>query len=1402
MSKYEYKNIENELHTYIENIEKDYKKLENILQNQLLIKDKSIYINYKLKIFQSVFHSLESNKKKLLSNITKINKVKNNNQNFKLFNKYPNIIDKKFNTKIANTDIIKQYTGINNFIDISKKLYATYTLENNNINNINPINENKYSIWKLSAMQKILRNFISPETPYYGAIIIHGTGVGKTCTAITIAENFKDYVEENNTQIQIIRPDEFQRQIFEISKLQQGEPDMQCTGTDYIDSLSSQTSFMENVKNCQNSKNKIEKEKACIKVEKSINNKIKEYYNFKSRALWAKSILKLITMKTKGLTGLTKQRKIIEIIRQEFNNSIIIIDEVHNIRNLEIEKDEKDGKDKDINEIENLNLIQILELVLLIAQNIRIVLLSATPMYDRASDIIPLFNLLLLNDYRPRITEKELFIDDYGSLIPEIGAKRINQISRGYISYVRGNDPINFPLRLTADNVLPKTDLFDVNKYPKYDITGKKIINDNNKIKYFKLVNCILSNEHSHAIINKDKLKQTTKLLKSTSKSNLLLNNKELELLENTGDDYKYSVAYSTELQLGNFMYKTPKETEGNFTESYGINGFNSCFSKNKSGSYVANDEEYLSRFKGDELNKYSPKIFKILSSIENAKGPVAIYSNFINGGLIPVVIALEMAGYTRYNNVNEFIKTKNKPDKSKGTYVLFTGDKMMSKGGDKYVNLRSNMIKEMDVKIFLFSSAGSEGLSLYGYREIHILEPWHNINLMEQSIGRIIRNKSHHHLMAKKRNATIYMYTSTFDKEFSNRESIDLRIYSICEQKAIAIGKIETLFKSNAFDCVITRELNIRNNLYFGKKIDVENSHGKTITITLEDSEYSRDTSYGKNGEYICNNDISKIKVIKSEIEKDINKVSKHEFMNNIFDLKLETDNKLKSQYFIEIRELKQLIIKILQHQGNLGYNDILRILKNNLDLSLDIKKKLLFKFIEFVFDELNMADKNNVIINSKGELCKIFVMESKKLKNLKSINSSNKILRLLPLNKYDPNLDLLYQKPLINKNSLVNELDKNYDKSKLQIKKNIFKNIDYSRLDIDKDKNYEDLNNVDLIQLIELKKNKLQVFQKTEELDLVNLLMEINDKLDFLYGIKKDNLHIQKFNLITNFNIHNKSQIGKEDLLCSIVERLLPNEKTFLLMYLIIKIITVSYHNCSELEKSILYCYNFNIISIDELNFLQKINIKKTSDISDNEEKHIRLQNLTSKNIKGFIIVNHKEIKYYELLDLTIDINKINDTKLTSFTYLKTFFKNNKVNIEKVLKSKYKQLSIRTISRLYGYLIYEKQYQQPKFKITDYISRGFKKSVKGIFCSNKHINEIEKLINILVPKKYIKHIDLIKNEKKNKKLYCGDLEIFFRIRNSVYKNSFDSRLDANNIYFLSPEEYYIWQKYNNTFI
>jgi len=58
--------------------------------------------------------------------------------------------------------------------------------------------------FELSPTQRFIGQFLSPKSPYMSALLFHGVGVGKTCSAITVAESYLDAYPKK--QVLIIAP--------------------------------------------------------------------------------------------------------------------------------------------------------------------------------------------------------------------------------------------------------------------------------------------------------------------------------------------------------------------------------------------------------------------------------------------------------------------------------------------------------------------------------------------------------------------------------------------------------------------------------------------------------------------------------------------------------------------------------------------------------------------------------------------------------------------------------------------------------------------------------------------------------------------------------------------------------------------------------------------------------------------------------------------------------------------------------------------------------------------------------------------------------------------------------------------------------------------------------------------
>jgi hypothetical protein len=256
-------------------------------------------------------------------------------------------------------------------------------------------------------------------------------------------------------------------------------------------------------------------------------------------------------------------------------------------------------------------------------------------------------------------------------------------------------------------------------------------------------------------------------------------------------------------------------------------------YSPSEKGSFSYKSDKYGRIFSQDEIGKYSAKIKNICERITKSEGVVLIYSEFIDGALIPMALSLEEMGFVRTPEAGgKSLFNPPPPVKAKNIrYAMITGDVRLSPNNDKEVKLvtSENNINGEKIKVILISKTGSEGVDFKFIRQVHILEPWYNMNRIEQIIGRAVRNLSHKDLSFEKQNVELYLYGTLLDT--NDEESADLYVYRVAEYKAIKMGRVTRLLKEVAVDCIInhgqtnfTQEnmnLSVEQILSDGTKID-----------------------------------------------------------------------------------------------------------------------------------------------------------------------------------------------------------------------------------------------------------------------------------------------------------------------------------------------------------------------------------------------------------------------------------------------------------------------------------------------------------------------------------------------------------------------------------------------------
>ena len=657
----------------------------------------------------------------------------------------------------------------------------------------------------LMPHQDFLRNFISQDTPYDSILIFHKTGFGKTCSAISIAEGLKEILREMNRKALIILGakirQNFKKKIYDLEKeYYKKKPDdiVQCTGNTYTIAQSGLTY----------------KQK-----QRKINNEINSYYEFFGPEQLSNYVMKKITNWDGNPKHLSPQN--IRAIQKEFSNRVIIIDEVHNIKTVDAERSSDIYKKKSPT---------IIETIIRYAQNIRLVLMSATPMFDRPREIVYILNLLLLNDNRTPLKENQIF-DKNDNLVPG-GPIILQNAAQGYISYLVGKNPLIFPLRITPkDAFIPKINI----------ALDGKTIPDDQRLRLSKLVNLPMG-KVQNATYNRFARSQHKRKVFGTNET----------------------LAYAA-----NFVFPNEKgegvlarEAFRNFDDGRGsfVRVFKS-YKDIKTGKmckamyYKYQKHVLQNRGQPNEkpfldinlIGNYSNKLEYLLKTIRNSTGIIYIYSRWINPGVIPIALALEQNGYQRYTFPGETPLLDYSPNakggggKSRGIcymcggdikdnihnpksknfkhqfglakYILLTGTQDISNidpndAADK-VNKSHNKYGK-DIKIVIGTRVSGEGIDFSRMRQVWVMEPWFNYSRIEQVEGRAIRNCSHIDLPKDERNVEIFHLASIFpEKAKQNRETIDLKNYRISENKYIKIKTVEDILRKAAIDCALNKNGN-----------------------------------------------------------------------------------------------------------------------------------------------------------------------------------------------------------------------------------------------------------------------------------------------------------------------------------------------------------------------------------------------------------------------------------------------------------------------------------------------------------------------------------------------------------------------------------------------------------------
>ena len=1285
--------------------------------------------------------SVKFNEQKV-ENIQNDNNILNQNNNqVELSNEYMKYIKNDTNNYIKLKETYEK-----DYVDINDNLYPTFNDPNFNIKianrtefsntqypdiNAKDIEEYKEKVkelgdakFELAPHQLFVKNFLSFETPYNSLLLYHGLGSGKTCSAIGVAEDMRVYLQQMNIPQKILIvaspnvQENFKLQLFDERKLKKnnGVWNLEgCTSNKLLKEIN------------PTSIEGLTKEK----IVSLIKNIIKTYYFFMGYTKFSLMIDKIEA----SLPKITKQ-SFRKKIQSEFNNRLIIIDEIHNIRTS--------------SSIDNKKIVKSLFKLVQNASNMKLLVLSATPMYNDYKEIIWLLNLMNLNDNKGEILLNDVF-DKNGDFIVkdgnETGKQKLIEKTRGYVSFIRGENPYTFPHRIFPSQFSKKTSFIGDLKYPIYQINGKTIAEP------MKLIDTYQLDIGSYQEIGYNYLTKQIDL------------NEDREIIENNKEGFGYNIlqkplqalnmVYPCEL-LDNLSNDNNKDDNDNTDVLFtGKNGLRSVI------DYTENDksmlkynykykegivEKYGRIFSHDNIQKYSPKIYEICKHIINSKGIVLVYSQYIDGGLIPMALALEELGFERYGKQKSLLSKEEKKvgeilpidsltnkkiessstKTNKSSYIMITGDMYHSHDNIEEVKAvtNENNTNGEKAKVILLSKAGSEGIDFKNVRSVHIMDPWYNMNRIEQIIGRGVRNFSHVNLDIERRNTSIFLYgTLLKNKEI---ESIDNYIYRVAEKKAIQMGKITRLLKENSVDCLLNIKqknfiLDNMNNIHIEQIL----SNDLKIKHEIGDKPFSSTCDYMNNCDYKCL--ISKDDQINyiTDFTKKENKITFNEnFINQNIEPMIEKIKTLfSSKYFYH----KHDIIKEINVYNTYTLEEI------NYALN-----KLSFNKSEIVKDKYKY---NGYIVN----VGKYYYYQPLELNDPKISLFNRNIPIDIKNNKIKLTLDVDKEEEFIHK------LKDNVtftEKGKLILNEFLDKmNTDYNK--------FKSISNNDIQLTEEDKKIEVKRIQKELKDNIKNKILS-KDEVSNLENSLNELKNISSFYLL--FKIFNKLNYNDEDLLLTYsqlsFDYLLFEQKGDVINYL------YNTNNKNHLEESIFNYINNNY-------FIEFMN-----------EQYILFEN------KG-------DIGFYK--KTTNDNNTI---WVEGENYLNEL-------LEKPIKDKYlyeTETIVNKFSKYIGYLIniHDKKNNSNilKFKLK------YMKTIKGsgFLCETYQKQFKLELINDFLFKDVNEDIISDSYIKGKPKQICILIETFFRYFDHIKKEIITTNNGievTQNKWFLNPIESIVNKKY-----
>ena len=639
--------------------------------------------------------------------------------------KYPNIEQFDVSKKILN-----MYDE-----DFYKVIYKKKEFYENRLENLEEIPKKPGN---LMNHQKLIARFFSSNTLYDELLLLHEMGTGKSCSAVGAIEQIREegmfkgalYFAKGEALI-----NNFTNELI-----------FKCTDGRYIPEEYQAISELKKVHR---------KKKA-----------IKDYYQSNTFETFAKKI--------KGKISQDDLEKWCE----QFNNHIIIIDEVHNLRMKSYSDDVgEDGKKSPLNVYDEF--WRFLHAV----KDCKILLMSGTPMKDGVDEIASVMNLILPKDEQMKSGDefvKDFFIekDNLFTVKPSY-INELKKVFKGRVSYLKAMQSSvkkNFSgdKQGTLEHLLVEEDEMSEFQTTHYNLAyeedgkNKGVWSNSRQASLFIFPNGKWGKDGFSDYIE---TKEKSRLKK---------------------DEPKKKSVFSMSSKLREAIKKTETDTSEMMLER-------------------------LSMFS----SKYAESIKTILQAQKDNKS-VFVYNEFVTGsGVILFGLILELFGFVKA--FGSEAEGNEKPRYASLTSETST-DRQISLISERF-NKPDNMYGKI-INVIIGSRKVSEGFTFRNVQIIDIHTPWFNYSETSQVIARGYRLGSHRDLIDTGVNPQLIIYQRVSIPANEEKRSIDLDMYKISENKDISIKGVERIMKESAWDCALTYRRNLITGQDNSRECDYTNCY------------------------------------------------------------------------------------------------------------------------------------------------------------------------------------------------------------------------------------------------------------------------------------------------------------------------------------------------------------------------------------------------------------------------------------------------------------------------------------------------------------------------------------------------------------------------------------------------